>query len=112
LDTKDWPEFAAQLRRLEVLPNCQMEAEVLRARAHLARNEYHDARELLECTKQRYPEALWPRVVLSHVLLQEHRDLDAAECALRDVLVLAPDHVQSQNNLQLLLEEKKTRTIL
>jgi hypothetical protein len=48
-------------------------------------------------------------VVLSHVLLQEHRDLDAAEVALRDVLVLAPDHVQSQNNLQVLLEEKKAR---
>jgi tetratricopeptide (TPR) repeat protein len=109
LEAKVWPEFTALLRRLEALPNSQLEVEVLRARAHLARNEYHDARELLESTKQRHPQALWPRVVLSHVLLQEHRDLDAAEIALRDVLVLAPDHLQSQNNLQVLLEEKKAR---
>jgi hypothetical protein len=40
------------------------------------------------------------------VLLQEGRDLAAAEKALRAVLELDPEHVQARHNLSLLLAQK------
>src|SRR5262249_2585130 len=45
------------------------------------------------------------RLLLSHVLLQEHKDLSAAEQSLRDVLALDPNHLQAKRNLTLLLQE-------
>jgi Flp pilus assembly protein TadD len=42
-------------------------------------------------------------VILSHVLLQEGQDWDAAERALRDVLALDPNHQETRHNLALLL---------
>ncbi len=62
---------------------------------------------MLEETIARAPEALWPRVVLSHVLLQEGRDWTAAEQALRDILVLAPDHAEARRNLGILLQQQR-----
>jgi hypothetical protein len=45
-------------------------------------------------------------VVLSHALLQEDRDLDGAEHALRDVLELDPHHQPTQHNLRVLMARK------
>ena len=64
------------------------------------------ARQLLEETLARAPEALWPRVVLSHVLLQEGRDWMAAEQALRDILERAPNHGEARRNLAILLQQQ------
>jgi hypothetical protein len=38
-------------------------------------------------------------VILSHVLLQEGRDPQAAEKALHDVLALDPNHREARHNL-------------
>ena len=45
-------------------------------------------------------------MVLTHVLLQEGGDLDAAERALRDVLALDPAHNEALCNLDLLLRRR------
>jgi tetratricopeptide (TPR) repeat protein len=81
----------------------QVEAAVLRARWHLAHQEFAPARQLLEASVAQAPQALWPRVILSHVLLQEGRDREAAERALREVLALDPEHPEARNNLAVLL---------
>jgi Tfp pilus assembly protein PilF len=44
-------------------------------------------------------------LLLSHVYLQEGRDLAAAERALRDVLALDPEHVEAKQNLHVLLQQ-------
>jgi glycosyltransferase involved in cell wall biosynthesis/Flp pilus assembly protein TadD len=99
-----WGELDEVVRRLEGLsPRGAVEAEVLRARGHLARREFDPARALLAAVIARHPQALEPRVVLSHVLLQEGRDPDAAEQALRDVLALDPQHAEARSNLSVLL---------
>jgi hypothetical protein len=54
-----------------------------------------------------HPQAIWPRVVLSHVLLQEGRDLAGAEKALRDVLALDPNHAEARVNLAVLLQNRQ-----
>src|SRR5262249_57808996 len=87
-----WPELEEACRGVEAAGAGAVEGAVLRARGHLARKEFAPARRLLEAAITAAPEALWPRVILTHALLQEGRDWAAAERALRDVLALDPDH--------------------
>jgi GT2 family glycosyltransferase/tetratricopeptide (TPR) repeat protein len=107
--------FAAQQRwsaldqlagRLEESIPGNLEAGVLRARARLGRGDFATARALLEGLLAAAPQALWPRVILSHVLLQEGKDLAGAERALREVLTLQPDNVQARRNLAVLLRQQ------
>ena len=51
-------------------------------------------------------QALWPRLVLTHVLLQEGGDPAGMERALRDVLALDPNHAQTRKNLAVLLKKQ------
>jgi hypothetical protein len=55
----------------------------------------------------RYPLALPPRVLLSHVLLQENKDLAGAEKALRAVLELDPANAEARHNLALLARARQ-----
>jgi tetratricopeptide (TPR) repeat protein len=92
--------------RLEQLPQAGVDGAVLRARLHLARQEYRAARRLLEDTVARAPRHLAARVFLSYTLLQEGRDWDAAERALRDVLALDPSNAEARHNLSTLLRQQ------
>src|SRR5262249_36153277 len=87
-------EVGGVIGRLEATPQGPMEAEVLRGRVHLARQEFAAARQVLEAVVERQPRAIWPCVLLSHVLLREGKDWTAAEKALRAVLVLDPNHAE------------------
>jgi glycosyltransferase involved in cell wall biosynthesis/predicted Zn-dependent protease len=100
-------ELEAVARGLEGRAQGGVEAAVLRARGHLARKDFAAARGLLQGAITQAPQALWPRVILSHVLLQEGRDLAAAEQALRDVLALEPGHAEARNNLSVLLRQRR-----
>jgi Flp pilus assembly protein TadD len=76
-------------------------------RGLLARGEFGRGRALLAEVIAAHPRALGPRLLLSHALLQEGRDLDAAERALRDVLALDPGHSEARNNLAVLLRQRQ-----
>jgi tetratricopeptide (TPR) repeat protein len=102
-----WEELEGVARRLERSPAGRLEAAVLRARAHLARKEFDRARGVLGPAIKEFPDAVWPRVILSHALLQEGRDPAAAEAALRDVLALEPDNPEARQNLAVLLREQR-----
>jgi Flp pilus assembly protein TadD len=54
------------------------------------------------------PEAVWPRLLLSRVILQEGRDMAAAEEALRAVLALDPNQKEARNNLEVRLGQQKS----
>jgi tetratricopeptide (TPR) repeat protein len=105
LDQGRWDELEQISVRLERDHGQRDEAALLRARGHLARREFDRARGLLEDTIARVPQWLGPRVLLSHVLLQEGRDWEAAERALRDILAHAPDHAEARHNLAVLLRQ-------
>jgi GT2 family glycosyltransferase/Flp pilus assembly protein TadD len=83
------------------------EAAEIRGRVRLARKEFGAARWLLSQAIERFPRELMPRVILSHALLQEGKDWEAAERALRDILTLDPQNAEANNNLQVLLEQRK-----
>jgi tetratricopeptide (TPR) repeat protein len=97
-----WDSLEEVARRLEALPQGALEATLLRARGCLVRQEFAAARALLAACIVEAPQALGPRLILSHVLLQENRDLDAAEQALGDVLALDPHCVEARRNLEVL----------
>jgi tetratricopeptide (TPR) repeat protein len=98
-----WDELEPIAMRLHSCPATAIDSDLLRARAHLKRREFPAARELLEGAIARAPQALMPRVLLSHALLQEGRDRTAAERALRDVLALDPLNAEARHNLAVLL---------
>jgi GT2 family glycosyltransferase/predicted Zn-dependent protease len=101
-----WAEVEEAAGRLEADGGAWGDAAVLRARGLLARREFAAARRLLEETIARAPEAVWPRLVLTHVLLQEGGDGAAAERALRDVLALDPSNAEARHNLEVLLRRQ------
>jgi GT2 family glycosyltransferase len=104
-----WADFEGVVKHLQEVPQGSVEAAVMQARGHLVRREFVLARLLLRETIAQFPQALWPRVILSHVLLQEGRDWEAAEQALRDVLELAPNHTEARRNLDILLQQRNER---
>jgi GT2 family glycosyltransferase/tetratricopeptide (TPR) repeat protein len=101
-----WDELEHVAGRLEDGLHAATEAAVLRARGALARQEFGAARTTLEAAIAAAPAAVWPRVLLSHVLLQEGRDWPAAERALRDVLALEPGHAEARCNLAVLAQQQ------
>jgi glycosyltransferase involved in cell wall biosynthesis/tetratricopeptide (TPR) repeat protein len=102
---QDEPGLQAILMQLHGIPQAAADALVLRARLYQARQEFATARPLLEEAIAMQPRALWPRIVLSQVLLQEG-DWAAAERALRAVLEIDPDHAASRERLQVLLGQQ------
>jgi Flp pilus assembly protein TadD len=72
------------------------------------RQDFTGARDLLDAAIAVAPQAVWPRVVRSHVLLREGRDWAGAERALRDVLALDPRHAKARRNLAVLLQRAGT----
>jgi GT2 family glycosyltransferase/tetratricopeptide (TPR) repeat protein len=109
LDQRRWPELEEAAGRVALDGRVAEEASMLRARGHLARRQFAPARQLLEETIGRAPKNLRARQVLTHVLLQEGSDLEAAEGALREVLALDPDHREARHNLEVLLERAGMR---
>jgi tetratricopeptide (TPR) repeat protein len=97
-----WDDLERAAAALAARPATATEAAVLRARGRLARKEFAAARGLLAEVIAADPRALGPRVILTHVLLQEGADPAEAERALRAVLDLDPRQAESWRNLALL----------
>jgi Tfp pilus assembly protein PilF len=104
-----WETLEEVAQQLGQLREGEVESALLRGRAHLARREFAAARQTLEEAITRWPGTVGPRIILSHVLLQEGQDLVAAEQALRDVLALDPHQSEAQHNLGLLLQRQERR---
>jgi tetratricopeptide (TPR) repeat protein len=85
----------------EGLPGGDLEAAVLRARVHLGRREFADARRLLDAVSDRYPQAVKPRLMRSRVLLEAGDD-QAADAALCAVLALDDENREARHNLDVL----------
>lgn len=103
---RDWAGLDGIVAMLKTMPKVAAEAEVFRGRAHQARGEFAAARAVLEAAIQAHPLAFTPRLVLSHVLMQEGLDLAATEQALRAVLAMDPGHAETRQNLDALLRQQ------
>jgi tetratricopeptide (TPR) repeat protein len=80
----------------------QAEGQVLRARGLLARKEYEPAKAILRDLITKNPAWVYPRIILSHVLLQEAQDEAAAERVLREIIEMDPSQAESWRNLAVL----------
>ena len=108
-DERRWDDLENMARRLDAGPRRTVEAALVRARGHMARQEFTSARQLLESAIAQAPQALWPRMALSHVLLLEGRDWAAAEKALREVLALDLGNNEARQNLGVLMRQTRKR---
>ena len=106
---KRWQQFDEVLHRLERLNGNEDECAMLRIRAQLARREFADAKVRLETVMTERPRELWPRVIYSHVWLQEGLDPFAAERALLSILELEPRHREALQNLSVLRAQQQKR---
>src|SRR5262249_6713943 len=77
-----WSELEEVAKGLESQAASPQDAAILRGRARLARKEYVAARRTLEEACAQAPKSVGPRLLLSHVLLEEGRDWSAAERTL------------------------------
>ena len=98
-----WPDLEDLLEWAEEHGAAVPKVGWLRARGQLQRKEFAAARRTLQPVIAQDPGALGPRVLLSHVLLQEGRDWEATERALREVLTIDPKHGETRHNLKVLL---------
>jgi Tfp pilus assembly protein PilF len=88
------------------LEACYHNGQVLRARCYLGWKEFGLARALLEELISRVPQDLLAWVFLSYTLLQEGKDLPAAERALRQILALDAGNSEAGQNLAVLLKSR------
>jgi Tfp pilus assembly protein PilF len=72
----------------------------------LARKEYEPAKSILREVGARNPAWVYPRIILSHVLLQEGRDEPAAEQVLREIVSMDPGQSESWRNLAVLYRHR------
>lgn len=97
-----WDRFDSTIRELGVHDDIALDKEILRARGSLARREFDAAKSALNDAIERWPNEVAPRVILSHVFLQEGKDQKAAEKSLLDVLKIEPSNREAQQNLSVL----------
>ncbi len=107
LKQERWEALKQLTTDLERVAGARFEATMLRTRGHYARREYRDAVNSLKGILPDFPDAVGPRVLLSHVLLQEAKDWEAAESALRDVLRVDPGNSEAKRNLEVLLRQQQ-----
>ncbi len=106
LAAKQWKDLEHIAQGLATQAHQPAEAEILRARAERGQGNFAAARARLEQLLPQIPGALGPRLLLSHVLLQEGKDLVAAKSALQEILQIAPDHPEAKHNLRILRERQ------
>jgi Tfp pilus assembly protein PilF len=109
LDRRDWSGLE-KVSDEAALVFRQSTASVFRARGHMARKEFVQARKVLQDLIENQPKSLQPRLLMAYTWLQEDRDLDAAEQALRDVLALEPNHAETRQNLMRLARRRDKTT--
>jgi hypothetical protein len=78
----------------------------MRMRGLLGQRRFDEAHVLVRGSIERWPGVVEFRELLSHLLLQEGRDLPAAERALRDVLEMDPENAEARHNLDILLHQQ------
>jgi tetratricopeptide (TPR) repeat protein len=102
LGQQRFEETAEAAARLQALQGAEGDGTALRARVHMARGEFAAATNLLGRLIGAAPQWLYPRVLLSHALLQEGKDFAAAEKALLELLALDPNNAEATSNLGVL----------
>ena len=106
LTQKRWTDVEAIITRCEAKAEWASDGAILRARLHLAKKEFAAARTILNQLIAQNPQAMAPRFHLTHVLLGEGQDWQAAEQALRDLLKIDPRQPQGWYNLVALLRRQ------
>ncbi len=96
------------LEAMATVPGNDLNRALVAGRFHEADRNYPAARRVLEEACAAHRQALWPRVALAQILLQEGQDWRAAEHALCAILELDPNHTETHRNLELVRQRRGT----
>jgi len=99
LSTQDQTAFEEQLMELQKIPSHEIDVGLLQAKRYLALKSFSEAKESLVAMIHKYPDTLAPKVILSHVYLQEGKDWKGAEQALLEVIKNDPNNQEASRNL-------------
>jgi FkbM family methyltransferase len=97
-----WAELDGLLGLLGSDPAAELDAVLLRARVHRARQEFGPGRHLLEQARQRWPDSLAVLIQYSYTLLQENTDHALADSVLAEILTRDPANQEARNNRRVL----------
>ena len=100
--TGDASAFQEHLSVLQQQQDMHLDCKLLQAKWFLARKEFESARQLLLQLQADYPSSLQPKVLLSHVYLQEGKDTLTARRLLEEILVDDPENREARHNLEVL----------
>jgi glycosyltransferase involved in cell wall biosynthesis len=103
LKQQRWSEVEKLAENLEKTASTQLQGYMLRARALLARGQFDAARQLLEAMVAIHPDKIWPRLVLSYVLVQEGCFWPAERKALGEILTPSLSNQEVKADLSALL---------
>jgi tetratricopeptide (TPR) repeat protein len=109
LDQKQTDKVQVTIDRLDRDPPSQAIASVLRARLFLYEGNYSAARQALGKAIAQAPQTIWPRLVLTDVLLREGKDLGEAERQLKEILAMDPKQPVARERLGQVKERKRNR---
>jgi GT2 family glycosyltransferase/Flp pilus assembly protein TadD len=99
---EDLDAFVSNLENSTPSGQAWLETMILKARRSLTTRQFDQARQILEQATERVPNEPYVWRLLSDALLQEGKDWDRAEMALRRVLELDPNCHEVRNNLAVL----------
>lgn len=104
-------QLEEQVALMRQIPALELDVLLVSAKRHLAKKEFPQAKEVLEQAIQQFPEALQPRIILSHVYLQEGNDWAAARRLLEEILRRDPGNREARRNLDILKQQQGDSTI-
>jgi FkbM family methyltransferase len=93
-----WADLDTLRAGLAQMPGGDLDATLLAARAHRARDEFGPGRRLLEGARQRWPDSLAVLMQYSYLLLHEDSDHALADSVLAEVLARDPANDEARNN--------------
>jgi tetratricopeptide (TPR) repeat protein len=103
-----WKELAQDLENLARCERGDVYGPVLEARWRLAKQEFAEARHLLQRAIALDPQMLWPRLVMSDLVLEEGAAWEVCVQANRDILALAPDNALARERLEHFLTQARS----
>lgn len=93
-------------RQLEKCGHGSVYASIVRAESHMLRNEFAQARALLNATILQTPQMVWPRIVLGDLLMRSGAPLSECVAAQRDILRMDPGNFAAKSHLERMLREQ------
>lgn len=109
LEQQDYPGIERVAGELVQCPMGNVYSDVLKAKMFLLQRRFPEARELLDRAIAQTPQMIWPRLVLSELMLLSSSSIDDCMAVQRDILRLDPSNLNAQITLERLQQLRESQ---